>query len=182
MTKLASKDNELLTKTAEVVFSEVHRDAPIGHLPPARQVFVRIYTGQAIIDNGSLPYFFGSDFPDAPDYSLISDAYRAIGAEDVAGYLEAAVALFPFPAPHLDLEARKEYVQKHCSDYKGEMCELGDRIIAESDRVFSLLAGYVRKHTSEFSTPNERPALDGGTGVGLQSGHQRPGSEAGRSA
>jgi hypothetical protein len=153
MTKLASRDNELLTNTADIVFADVYRDAPIGHLPPARQVFVRIYTGQAIIDNGSLPYFFSSDFPEAPDYSLFSDAYRAIGAEDVAGYLDAAVALFPFPAPHLDLEARKQYIQEHCSDYKGEMCGLGDHIIAESDRVYSLLADYVRKHPEDFPVP-----------------------------
>jgi hypothetical protein len=153
MTKLASRDNELLTKTADLVFSEVYRDAPIGHLPPARQVFVRIYTGQAIIDNGSLPYFFSSDFPDAPDYSLFSEAYRAIGAEDVVGYFDAAVALFQLPAPHLDLEARKQYIQEHCSNCKGEMCKLGDHIIAESDRVFSLLADYVRKHPKDFPEP-----------------------------
>jgi len=153
MTKLASKHNDLLTKTAEVVFSEVYRDAPIGHLPPARQVFVRIYTGQAIIDNGSLPHFFSSDFPDTPDYSLFSDAYRAIGAEDVAGYLDVAVALFPLPAAHLDLEARKRYIQEHCSDYTGKMCELGERIIAQSDRVFSLLADYVRTHPDDFPAP-----------------------------
>ena len=150
MTKLASQDDELLTKTADVVFADVYRDAPIAHLSPARQVFVRIYVGQPIIDNGSLPYFFGSDFPDSPDYSVYSDAYRTIGADDVAGNLDAAVALFPFPAPHLDLEARKLYLEEHCSDYKGEMCEFGDRIIAASDRVFTLLADYVRKHPEDF--------------------------------
>jgi hypothetical protein len=153
MTKLAPKDDELLTRIADTVFSEVYRDAPIGHLPPARQVFVRIYTGQALVDNGSLPYFFSSDFPDTPDYAVFSDAYRAIGADDVAGHLDAAVELFPFPTPHLNLEARKRYIQEHCSDYKGRMCELGDRIIAESDRVFSLLADHVRKHPDDFSVP-----------------------------
>ena len=85
MTKPAPLDDELLTKTAEAVFADVYRDAPIAHLSPARQVFVRIYTGHAIIDNGSLPYFFGSDFPDSPDYSVFSNAYRAIGAIDVDG-------------------------------------------------------------------------------------------------
>jgi hypothetical protein len=150
MTKLSPQDDALLTKTAELVFADVYRDAPISHFSPARQVFVRIYVGQPLIDNGSLPYFFGSDFPDSSDYSVYSDAYRAIGAEDVGGYLDAAVALFPFRTPHLDLEARKRYIHEHCTDYKGEMCELGDRIIAESDRVFTLLADYVRKHPDDF--------------------------------
>ena len=150
MTKLSPQDDELLTKTAELVFAEVHRDAPIAHLPPARQVFVRIYVAQGIIDNGSLPYFFGSDFPDTPDYSVFSDAYRAVGADDVAVWLETAVALFPSPIPHLDSEVRKRYIQEHCSDYKGEMCELGDRIIKQSDRVFSLLADYVKKHSDDL--------------------------------
>ena len=98
MTKLASRDNELLTQTADVVcLRGLSGDAPIGHLPPARFRFLSgFYTGQAIIDNGSLPYFFSSDFPDAPDYSLFSEAYRAIGAEDVVGYFDAAVALLHF--------------------------------------------------------------------------------------
>jgi hypothetical protein len=151
MTTLSPQDDELLAETADVVFADVYRDAPITHLSPARQVFVRIYVAQPIIDNGSLPYFFGGDFPDSPDYSVYSDAYRAIGADDVAGYLDAAVALFPFSAPHLDLEARKRYIQEHCANYKGGMCELGDRIIAKSDRVFTLLADYVRKHSDDFS-------------------------------
>ena len=150
MTKLSPQDDELLTKTADVVFADVYRDASISHLSPARQVFMRIYVGLPIIDNGSFPYFFGSDFPDTPDYSVYSDAYRAIGADDVAGDFDAAIALFPFPTPHLDLAARKRYIQEHCTDYKGKMCELGDRIIAQSDRVFSLLAEYVRKHPDDF--------------------------------
>lgn len=97
-----------------------------------------------------LPYFFGSDFPDQPDYSVYSTDYRDLRADDVHGYLDAAVALFPFPPPHLNLEARKHYLAKHCSDYQGEMCELGDRIIAQSDRVFSLLRDYVRTHPDDF--------------------------------
>jgi hypothetical protein len=151
MTKLSPQEDELLTKTADIVFADVHREAPITHLSAARQIFVRIYTAQGLIDNGGLPYFFGSDFPDTPDYSVFSDAYREIGAEDVAGWLDAAVALFASPIPHLDTESRSRYIQEHCSDYKGEMCELSDRIIAQSDRVFSLLADYVRKHPDDFS-------------------------------
>jgi hypothetical protein len=150
MTRLAPQDDALLNKTADIVFAEIHRDAPIAHLSPARQVLIRIYVAQPIIDNGSLPLFFERDFPDVPDYSLFSDAYRIIGADDVAGYLDAAVALFPFPAPHLDLEGRKRYLAEHCSDYEGEMCELGDRIIDQSARVFSLLADYIRKHPEDF--------------------------------
>ena len=94
--------------------------------------------------------FFESDFPDVPEYSVFSDAYRAIGADDVAGCLERAVALFQFPVPHLDLEGRTRYLAEHCSGYKGEMCELGDRMIKQSDRVFSLLADYIRKHPDDF--------------------------------
>jgi hypothetical protein len=116
MKKLAPEDDELLTKMADIVFADVYRDAPISHLSPARQVFVRIYVGQPIIDNGSFPYFFGSDFPDMPDYSVYSDAYREIGAGDVADCFDAAVALFPFSAPHLNLEARKRYLSEHCTD------------------------------------------------------------------
>jgi hypothetical protein len=152
MTKLSSQDDELLTKMAEIVFAEVHRDAPISHLSLPRQVFVRVYVAQGIIDNGSLPYFFSSDFPDASDYSVFSEAYRTIGAIDVSVWLEKAVGLFPSPIPHLDSEVRKRYIQENCSEYKGEMCELGDHIIARSNQVFSLLADYVRKHADDFSS------------------------------
>jgi len=100
MAKLTSQDNELLTRMASIVFADVYRDGPISHLSPARQVFVRIYVVQPIIDNGSLPYFFGSDFPDASEYSVYSEATRRSARTTSRITLMRRLRCFRFP-PHI---------------------------------------------------------------------------------
>ena len=50
---------------------------------PHRTVVV-IHAAQGIIDNGGLIYFFESDWPGTPPYSVFSDAYRRIGKTDAA--------------------------------------------------------------------------------------------------
>lgn len=143
-------DDDLLNRAAKVAFAGVEEDSDISVFPRPRQVFIIIYTAQGIIDNGGFEYFFESDWPDTPPYSRFSDAYREIGASDVAEWIERATTLFGVPDPHLHRELRLEYLKQHCQGDSGEMVELGDRAIRESARVFRLLAKYVRQHASEF--------------------------------
>lgn len=150
-------DEALLSETADRVFDGLSEDDPLTGLSPARQVFVRVYTAQGILDNGGLPYFFGSDFPGTPDYSSFSNAYREIGAIEVASWMEEVVALFPDSAPHKDAAMRNRCLAPHATDSCAareagacRMCDLGDCIVSDSDRVFSLLAEFVRAHPLEF--------------------------------
>src|SRR5262245_43487107 len=61
------------------------------------QAILAVSSAQGVIDNGGLAYFFEEDWPGQPSYSLFSDAYRRIGADAAARFLDAAAALFPFP-------------------------------------------------------------------------------------
>ena len=100
MCELAHNDDILLTRTADIVFAGLDGAASLDHLPRPRQVFAIIYSAQGIIDNGGFQYLFESDWPNNAPYTLFSDAYREIGARDVADWLDQAASMFPFCDPH----------------------------------------------------------------------------------
>ncbi len=104
----------------------------------------------ADIDNGGFQYLFESDWPGCPPYGDFAAAYREIGADEVAGWLEEAVALFPFPEPHRQREARVKYLRAHCVKGDSPMGLLSDRAIDASDAVFARLAAYVRNRPDDF--------------------------------
>jgi hypothetical protein len=101
-------------------------------------------------DNGGFGYFFESDWPDKPPYSRFSDAYREIGAADVAELIDRGASLFGIADPHLHRDARRQYLNEHCRDESAELIKLGGRAIDESKRVFRLLVEYVRQHADQF--------------------------------
>ena len=140
----------LLSQAADVAFAGVERETDITCLPRPRQVFIRIYSAQPIIDNGGFGYFFESDWPGQPPYSRFSDAYREIGAAGVADFIDRAASLFGIADPHLHRDARLRYLNEHCRDESAELIKLGDRAIDESGRVFRLLEDYVRRHADHF--------------------------------
>lgn len=149
MPKTAKVD--LLKQAAEIAFAGVGRDSGTSRLSRPQQVFITIYSAQPIIDNGGFGYFFESDWPDQPPYSRFSDAYREIGAVDVAGFIDRAAGLFGIAEPHLHRDARLRYLNEHCRDESAELIKLGDRAIDESKRVFRLLEDYVRRHSEHFT-------------------------------
>jgi hypothetical protein len=149
MSKTAKDD--LLSRAAGIAFAGVESETDISRFPRPRQVFITIYSAQPIIDNGGFGYFFESDWPGQPPYSRFSDAYREIGAADVAGFIDRAVSLFGIADPHLHRDARLRYLNENCRDESAELIKLGDRAIDESGRVFRLLEDYVRRHAEHFN-------------------------------
>ncbi|WP_456953371.1 DMP19 family protein [Lysobacter sp. HA35] len=83
--------SERAFEALEAVGGDINRPSE-----PARTVVI-VYSAQGIIDNGGLPYFFYSDFPGSPRYSVFSAAYLRIGAADAAEAIALAAKLFPFP-------------------------------------------------------------------------------------
>ncbi len=150
MSQLSRKDDALLTRTADIVFGGADGEALIDHLPRPRQVFAIIYSAQGIIDNGGFQYLFESDWPNKPPYTMFSDAYREVGATDVADWLDQAASMFPFSDPHLHREARVRYLREFCVKGDSPMGVLSGEAIDASDRVFTRLAQYVRAHENEF--------------------------------
>lgn len=150
MSQLSRKDDALLTRTADIVFGDANGEALIDHLPRPRQVFAIIYSAQGIIDNGGFQYLFEGDWSNTPPYAYFSDAYREIGATDVADWLDQAASMFPFSDPHLHREARVRYLRDFCVKGDSPMGLLSGEAIDASARVFTRLAQYVRAHQIDF--------------------------------
>jgi hypothetical protein len=78
-----------LDRAAEYTFAELKRlGRDPAKLPAPLQTVALIYPAQGIIDNGGFEYFFEADFDFNPPYSLISAAYRRIGAVDAADCID----------------------------------------------------------------------------------------------
>src|SRR4026209_325238 len=86
--------NYLLSRAENVAFSGFDRATGISGISHPRRVFIRVYSAQPVIDNGGFVYFFENDWPGNPPYSSFSEAYREIGATDVADWIDRAARLF----------------------------------------------------------------------------------------
>lgn len=114
-----------LDKAAEVVYRKLKSVAGNpASLPETLRPIAVLYTVQAMIDNGGFQYLFESDFPFNPSYAAFSDAYRTIGAADIADRLDRAVSLFPFSNPEFDREARNTFMDSlnEASEFPSGRC------------------------------------------------------------
>lgn len=113
---------------------------------PLRTVAI-LYSVQAIIDNGGFQYLFESDFPFTPSYSVFSEAYRRIGALEVAERLDRAVAMFPFESAHLHKDKRLEFMESLKEGH--EFFELGNEICGDQ-AVWTALEEYAKANAASF--------------------------------
>jgi hypothetical protein len=142
-----------LDRALKYALAEVERVGDPDKLPPAVRTVVLVPAAQGIIDNGGLQYFFESDFPGQPPYSVFVEAYRAIGADAEARALADAVQLFPFANPHKFQRRRDTFLTRflngdaHRPDspfnpYTDKLCG--------NQEVWRLLEQYVRVHAELF--------------------------------
>lgn len=138
-----------LDRALNYSLAEVERVKDPAKLPLPVRTVVLVHAAQGIIDNGGLQYFFESDFPDQPPYSIFVDAYREIGAEDEANTLAAAVGSFPFPKPQKHKRRRNEFLDRVHDDGDSPFWAY-DAQLCGSDQVWRLLAKYVRRCAKSF--------------------------------
>ena len=141
-------------------FERIGRGPGIGRglhkLPPPVRTVLLVHAAQGIIDNGGLQYFFEADFPGRPPYALFVDAYRAIGADEEADALAAAVKLFPFRDPHQFRHRRNRVLDSFADAKRGghrpdsPFEPFSDKLCG-NEKVWRLLKQYVRR------TPATRP-------------------------
>ena len=106
----------------------------VALLPAPVRTVALVHAAQGVIDNGGFQYFFESDFPGRPPYSLFVDAYRTIGADEEAATLEKAIALFPFAQPHRYVRKRNKFMDR----FKDEE---GDTVDSPFDPLTNKLCG-----------------------------------------
>lgn len=150
MCALSRQEERLLTRAAKVAYKGVKPGSNAMDVPEPFRTFITVYSAQPVIDNGGFQYLFECDWPGCPPYSEFARAYREIGATEVADWMEAAAAMFPFADSHLHREARILYLRQHCVKGDSPMGILSGDAIDASDRVFNLLTSYVRKHAASF--------------------------------
>jgi hypothetical protein len=110
-------------------------------------------------NNGGFQYFFENDWPDRPSYQLFIDALERIGATEPAYLLRTAVNAFPFQHPHLNVNARRDFIKTSRSKpdkYDSMIDRCGNRVMDLSDSIDKLLSQYVLLHTSSFPTVKQR--------------------------
>ncbi|MBS1191687.1 MAG: hypothetical protein H6R10_3479 [Rhodocyclaceae bacterium] len=131
-----------LTETAYQALSKVEGN-PLQLTEPFRTI-VLVDTAKGIIDNGGIRYFFESNFPFTPEYSVFSAAFRNIGLVQAANDMDRAVAKFPFSEPHLHPAMRNEFMRTVESDPSGEFQSAGDSIMDDTEFEARVLS-YARK-------------------------------------
>lgn len=146
-------DNSQLDRTIEYALKEVCRTGDPEELPSTLRLVVLVHAAQGIIDNGGLQYFFESDFPNSPAYSVFSNAYREIGAVAEAELLDQAVALFPFSDPHKFAQSRNEHMDSF-KDENGNPVDspfetLTDKLCGNKE-VWRLLEEFVKTNSDSF--------------------------------
>ncbi|HEX3657921.1 MAG TPA: DUF4375 domain-containing protein [Pirellulales bacterium] len=139
---------KLLDRASERAFAAYEENGrKMAALPRPLQIVVIIYSAQGIIDNGGLQYFYESDWPEQPPYSVFIEAYRAIGALNVANCIEQTAAMFPFPEPHLHQPRRDQFLTE--LDQGHEFHKYSDNSVGD-ESVLDNLAEYVSAHLDEF--------------------------------
>ncbi len=140
-------------RALKYALAEVERVGDPDRLPPAVRTVVLVHAAQGIIDNGGLQYFFESDFPGQPPYSVFVEAYRAIGADAEAQALADAVQLFPFANPHKFQRRRDRFLCRflHGGAHRPDSpFELYTDKLCGNTTVWHLLEQYVRNHGESF--------------------------------
>ena len=142
-------------RAVEYALAEVRRVGDPDRVPPPVRTVVLVHAAQGLIDNGGLQYFFESDFPGQPPYSVFVEAYRTIGANGEAQVLADAVKLFPFAAPHRFQARRDKFLETfldggaHRPD--SPFKPFTDTLCGNAN-VWRLLEAYVERHAESFPT------------------------------
>ena len=142
--------NKTLDAALDSAFRQVQRsNGDLLALPAAVRTLLLVHAAQGVIDNGGFQYFFESDFPGTPPYSLFVDAYQAIGAADAAHVLAQAVGLFPFPDPHLHLAARESFLEKYLDAPASPFDALAEKLCGNKT-IWQALTTFATTHAASF--------------------------------
>ncbi|TWT33011.1 DMP19 family protein [Blastopirellula retiformator] len=147
-------DEALLEQVSDTAFKMLKKvdNDPTQIEEPYRTVAI-IYAAQGVIDNGGLIYFFESDWPGQPPYSLFADAYQRIGRVEAAAALREAAESFGITEPEKHREQRQAYMDRFLGEDEDdeEFEEVSEGIpwndcICGDEQVWTDLAAWVRKN------------------------------------
>ncbi|QDU27452.1 hypothetical protein ETAA8_25400 [Anatilimnocola aggregata] len=141
-------DQESLLEHASTIAFEKLKVAggEISLLDEPFRTVALVFSAQGVIDNGGLNYFFESDWPGNPSYSLFADAYRRIGSVDAANAIQDAATSFGISFPERDSKLRNEFMEKQFGADGAWEVQWDDAVCGD-ERVWSNLEKWIRSNT-----------------------------------
>jgi hypothetical protein len=136
---------EILERASKLAFKKLKAaGGKVAKLEEPHLTVAIVYSVQGVIDNGGLTYFFESDWPGKPPYSLFADAYQGIGSADAAAAITQAAESFGVPHPEKDQKLRNSYMERFF-DPKSDGHDCWDDPICGDERVWTNLAKWIQK-------------------------------------
>ncbi|MCR9297056.1 MAG: hypothetical protein NXI32_30510 [bacterium] len=130
-----------LEKASTLAFQKLEEvEGNIDMLEEPYKTIAVIYSAQGVIDNGGLVYFFESDWPHNPPYSMFADAYRRINLKEAGDAIEFAANSFGIPNPEKNKAFRNEFMDNETDGVEWNDC------IGGADEVLTHLAEWLRMH------------------------------------
>ena len=143
-------DRSSLIKAADYAFCRFEEvGEKIDRLSDSLRTFVIVYSAQGLIDNGGLEYFFASDFPGNPPYSLFVEAYREVGAVTAATIIDESLRFFALEKPEAQRALRVTYIESLPDDYSHDFSKLSTAICGD-ESVWDSLQRYAEERKAEF--------------------------------
>ena len=110
---------------------------------PCRTVVI-VYSAWGIIGNGGFQYFFENNFEGDPPFGVFTQAFDAVGLEEIARRFSELVALFPFSDPHKSIRKRQEFLDSQPPDFIAAMTEL-ENLIYQNDNIEETLNSFLQR-------------------------------------
>jgi Domain of unknown function (DUF4375) len=144
-----------LDKAIAFTFDELEKQGrDVARLPIELQTVVRVVSATGVIGNGGLRYFFERDWEGSPLYDVFINAFRTIGANEIANSINGMVSLFGFPDPQSNGARRHA---RYAELWESEPSLLRDyellpvEIYETTEKTWKLLDQYVHKHRRLFA-------------------------------
>ena len=134
------------TRRAFAKLAEVEEDP--CKLEEPHRTLVLVTSAQGLIDNGGLWYFFESDWPGTPPYSLFAEAYERIGRTEAGAALRHAALSFGIAEPEKHAKERIAYMEQHYDEDALSVRGWDDSLCGDSE-VWSDLLRWARKFRKE---------------------------------
>lgn len=118
----------------------------VSRLSREERVVLQVYGTCGIIGNGGFQYLFEHDL----DFSSLADSYAAIGLDDAAGAIRAALALFPQSKPHFDVDERLEYLAHLGAGTRDKLKGYSESVWNSDRKLHRRLSEFVRSNKEAF--------------------------------
>jgi len=147
-------ESELSVQMADKIFKRYGESMNAAELPEEHRTVALVVAANGLLCNGGFQYLFENDIPGDPEYLLMRQAHKTIGATEASAAFAKAFALFPKSAPPNDISRRLEIWRARYSWMDGfEDKQSPDYVYLHAEKETLPIARYVyREQPGRVST------------------------------